>query len=126
MDILKDRWAPALSLRTVLLSLQALLSAPEPDDPQDAVVAAQYKNDMQMFVLTAQHWTNVYANGEIKRREVIEIAYVKFYILGPHKVPEFDMKIQRLKEMGINELGARAALSRFNWNMDRATLQFFD
>lgn len=123
---MKDSWAPALSLRTVLLSLQALLSAPEPDDPQDAVVAAQYKMDKNMFVLTAQHWTNVYANGEIMRREVIEIAHVKITILGPHKVPEFDTKIQHFKEMGVNEHRARAALSRFSWNMDQATLQFFD
>ena len=30
-----------MTLRTVLLSLQSLLSSAEPDDPQDAVVAAQ-------------------------------------------------------------------------------------
>lgn len=33
--------AAAMTLRTVLLSLQALLAAAEPDDPQDAVVANQ-------------------------------------------------------------------------------------
>jgi ubiquitin-conjugating enzyme (huntingtin interacting protein 2) len=41
LDILKDQWSPALTLKTALLSVQALLSAPEPDDPQDAVVAQQ-------------------------------------------------------------------------------------
>lgn len=41
LDILKDQWSPALSLKTALLSLQALLSSPVPDDPQDAVVAQQ-------------------------------------------------------------------------------------
>uniref|UniRef100_A0A8C5S0U5 Ubiquitin conjugating enzyme E2 K n=1 Tax=Laticauda laticaudata TaxID=8630 RepID=A0A8C5S0U5_LATLA len=41
LDILKDQWAAAMTLRTVLLSLQALLAAAEPDDPQDAVVANQ-------------------------------------------------------------------------------------
>merc|ERR1719391_748627 len=30
LDILKDEWSPALTIRTALLSLQALLSAPEP------------------------------------------------------------------------------------------------
>jgi ubiquitin-conjugating enzyme (huntingtin interacting protein 2) len=48
LDILKNEWSPALSIRTALLSLQALLCSPEPgilpfiipDDPQDAVVAA--------------------------------------------------------------------------------------
>lgn len=52
-----------MTLRTVLLSLQALLSAAEPDDPQDAVVASQYKDNYEMFALTAKHWTNAYAGG---------------------------------------------------------------
>ena len=55
--------AAAMTLRTVLLSLQALLAAAEPDDPQDAVVAYQYKDKYQLFVMTARHWTNVYAGG---------------------------------------------------------------
>ncbi|XP_045294547.1 ubiquitin-conjugating enzyme E2 N-like [Leopardus geoffroyi] len=33
LDTLKDKWSPALQIRTVLLSIQALLSAPNPDDP---------------------------------------------------------------------------------------------
>lgn len=52
-----------MTLRTVLLSLQALLAAAEPDDPQDAVVAKQYKEDHEMFKLTARHWTQAYAGG---------------------------------------------------------------
>lgn len=60
--------AAAMTLRTVLLSLQALLSAAEPDDPQDAVVASQYKENHEMFALTAKHWTNAYAGGEYKIR----------------------------------------------------------
>lgn len=30
LDILKNEWSPALSIRTALLSLQALMCAPEP------------------------------------------------------------------------------------------------
>jgi len=45
LDFLKNEWTPALTIRTALISLQALLCAPEPDDPQDAEVARQYKND---------------------------------------------------------------------------------
>lgn len=73
--------AAAMTIRTVLLSLQALLATPEPDDPQDAgtfhvrktistfylfilVVANQYKKDRKLFEKTARHWTNVYANGK--------------------------------------------------------------
>ena len=39
LDILKKEWTPALTIRTALISIQALLSCPEPDDPQDAEVA---------------------------------------------------------------------------------------
>lgn len=52
-----------MTLRTVLLSLQALLAAPEPDDPQDAVVARQCKEKPHVYRLTAQHWAHVYAGG---------------------------------------------------------------
>lgn len=38
-DILKDQWSPALTIKTALLSLQALLCSPEAGDPQDAEVA---------------------------------------------------------------------------------------
>ncbi|XP_049296165.1 ubiquitin-conjugating enzyme E2-22 kDa isoform X1 [Anopheles funestus] len=106
LDILKDNWAAAMTLRTVLLSLQALLAAAEPDDPQDAVVATQYKDNHEMFILTAKHWTNVYAGG-------------------PFANMDFDQKVQRLRDMGIPEYDARAALSRHNWHLERASEQLF-
>merc|ERR1712227_562205 len=64
LDILKSEWSPALTIRTTLHSLQALLCAPEPDDPQDAEVARQYKNHPEQFAATARYWTETYANGE--------------------------------------------------------------
>ena len=63
LDILKDQWAAAMTLRTVLLSIQALLQAAEPDDPQDAVVARQYKEDPELYRKTARHWAQVYAGA---------------------------------------------------------------
>nr|XP_006001553.1 PREDICTED: ubiquitin-conjugating enzyme E2 K isoform X3 [Latimeria chalumnae] len=65
LDILKDQWAAAMTLRTVLLSLQALLAAPEPDDPQDAVVARQYKESPEMFQQTARFWAHIYAGAPL-------------------------------------------------------------
>lgn len=41
----KDKWSPALQIRTVLLSIQALLSAPNPDDPLANDVAEKWKVD---------------------------------------------------------------------------------
>ena len=55
--------AAAMTLRTVLLSIQALLASPEPNDPQDAVVARQYLDDRRLFEQTARHWTAVYGGG---------------------------------------------------------------
>ena len=43
LDILKDEWTPALSIRTSILSIQALMCSPEPDNPQDNVVATVFK-----------------------------------------------------------------------------------
>lgn len=40
-----DKWSPALQIRTVLLSIQALMSAPNPDDPLANDVAEHWKTD---------------------------------------------------------------------------------
>ncbi|KAM7495400.1 hypothetical protein LguiB_030009 [Lonicera macranthoides] len=45
LDILKDKWSPALQIRTVLLSIQALLSAPNPDDPLSENIAKHWKTN---------------------------------------------------------------------------------
>tara|TARA_B100000767_G_C19514699_1_gene429886 strand:- start:216 stop:593 length:378 start_codon:yes stop_codon:yes gene_type:complete len=89
LDILKEQWSPALSIKTAMLSLQALLSSPEPSDPQDAVVARQYINEYDAFKKQAKEWTQQYASANSK-----------------------DEKLERLKEMGFAENQVRAALGR--------------
>ncbi|CAG0918160.1 unnamed protein product [Notodromas monacha] len=111
LDILKDQWAAAMTLRTVLLSLQALLSAPEPDDPQDAMVAQQYKNSSCMFYSTARYWTHVYAGAASGDRA------------SEHK--EFDEKVKQLQDMGVSDVPARSALSICNWDLSKAVEQIF-
>ena len=54
LDILKDKWSPALQIRTVLLSIQALLSAPNPDDPLANDVADMWKTDEAKALETAK------------------------------------------------------------------------
>jgi len=66
LDILKNEWSPALTLRTALLSPQALLSCPNADDPQDGVVAGQYKADRALFERTSKFWTETYATPKAK------------------------------------------------------------
>eukprot|EP00850_Spirogloea_muscicola_P005962 SM000028S10056 [mRNA] locus=s28:114647:122321:+ [translate_table: standard] len=54
LDILKDKWSPALQIRTVLLSIQALLSAPNPDDPLADNIAKHWKTNEPEAVATAR------------------------------------------------------------------------
>jgi ubiquitin-conjugating enzyme (huntingtin interacting protein 2) len=70
LDILKDEWSPALTIRTALLSLQILLAAPEPNDPQDAVVASEYKEDRKKFNEHAQDWVKKYASPAINEAKI--------------------------------------------------------
>ncbi|SBS86105.1 ubiquitin-conjugating enzyme E2 N, putative (UBC13) [Plasmodium malariae] len=63
LDILKDKWSPALQIRTVLLSIQALLSSPEPDDPLDSKVAEHFKQDKNDAENVAREWNRIYANN---------------------------------------------------------------
>jgi len=107
LDILKDQWAAAMTLRTVLLSIQALLAAPEPSDPQDAVVARQYQENNRVFVQTAQFWSNVYAGSS-------------------NKNPTFDKMLLQLKDMGVEDTPALVALSSCAWDLQKATETLFN
>ncbi|XP_034671166.1 ubiquitin-conjugating enzyme E2-22 kDa-like [Drosophila subobscura] len=106
LDILKSNWAAAMSLRTILLSVQSLLASAEPDDPQDAVVGRQFLRNYDMFQMTAEHWTNAYAGG-------------------PHSFPDCDAKIQHLKDLGVEENCARSVLSKEDWNLESAAAWLF-
>ena len=90
LDILKNEWTPALTIRTALISLQALMCAPVPTDPQDAQLATQYMNDINAFNQTARQWVQNYATPD-----------------GPIKG-----KIKELVDMGFSEESARAALEK--------------
>jgi len=107
LDILKDQWAAAMTLRTVLLSIQALLASPEPDDPQDAVVAKQYKEQFKAFQKTAKHWTTAYAGAKEGESEC-------------------SMKLKQLMDMGFDVEKCRTALSTHSWNVERAVEALFN
>lgn len=61
MDILKDKWSPALQIRTVLLSIQGLMSSPNPDDPLANDVAEHWKTDEKSAIGMAKDWTIAHA-----------------------------------------------------------------
>lgn len=73
-----------MTLRTVLLSLQALLAAAEPDDPQDAVVANQvrYSVNCDFFVaLLSSLLTQVRSQG-LQDIKCLKQFIVKWHILN--------------------------------------------
>ena len=92
LDILKNEWTPALTIRTALISLQALMCEPVPDDPQDAVVAKQYMENINLFNQTAKHWVEEYANPE----------------------RDFQKKIKELVDMGFSEAQYKDAILKIN------------
>ncbi len=60
------RWHPCRHVLACCPALppgQALLSSPQPDDPQDAVVARQYMGSLAEYETTARQWTQMYAHG---------------------------------------------------------------
>ncbi|XP_038688685.1 ubiquitin-conjugating enzyme E2-16 kDa-like [Tripterygium wilfordii] len=57
LDILKDKWTPALGISTLLLSISSLLNEPNPNDPLDPAIGRQYLNDRAQYIMTAQEWT---------------------------------------------------------------------
>eukprot|EP01016_Furgasonia_blochmanni_P038004 TRINITY_DN4544_c0_g1_i5.p1 TRINITY_DN4544_c0_g1~~TRINITY_DN4544_c0_g1_i5.p1 ORF type:complete len:202 (+),score=53.71 TRINITY_DN4544_c0_g1_i5:62-607(+) len=61
LDILKDKWSPALTIGKVLLSISSLLCDPNPDDPLVPEIAQVYKVDKQRYDEYAREWTRKYA-----------------------------------------------------------------
>lgn len=67
LDTLSSAWSPVLTVKSALLSLQSLLSTPEPKDPQDAEVANMLLNAPQEFERVARQWAVSYAGASAAR-----------------------------------------------------------
>ena len=61
LDILKDKWSPALQVRTVLQSIQALMSAPNAEDPLNEEAAKHWRDDDNGAINKAKEWTATFA-----------------------------------------------------------------
>ncbi|KRZ70819.1 Ubiquitin-conjugating enzyme E2 K [Trichinella papuae] len=106
LDVLKDQ-AASLTLRTVLLSIQALLGAPEPRDPQDAVVAKQMMEAPSVYAETARFWASIYAGSA-------------------NAIPEdMNKKVQKIVDMGMSKDDAITALSHSRWDVSQAIEYLF-
>lgn len=63
LDTLSSAWSPVLTIKSALLSLQSLLSTPEPKDPQDAEVAKMLMRYPKEFDRVAAEWAEKYAGA---------------------------------------------------------------
>ncbi|CAG7951505.1 unnamed protein product [Penicillium olsonii] len=63
LDTLSSAWSPVLTIKSALLSLQSLLSTPEPKDPQDAEVANMLLKTPKEFERVARDWAVIYAGA---------------------------------------------------------------
>ena len=61
LDIIKQRWSPALQITSVLLSIQVLLSLPNLDDPLNEKVAKHWREDPEGANQVALEYTQKYA-----------------------------------------------------------------
>jgi ubiquitin-protein ligase len=68
LSILKaENWKPASRIRGVLEAVRNLLIEPQPDDPLEARIADEYKNDRASFEKSAKQYVERYAKGEVKK-----------------------------------------------------------
>ncbi|AAF34303.1 putative ubiquitin-conjugating enzyme E2 31 [Arabidopsis thaliana] len=63
MNILKDKWTPALMVEKVLLSILLLLEKPNPDDPLVPEIGQLFKNNRFQFDQRAREFTARHANN---------------------------------------------------------------
>jgi ubiquitin-conjugating enzyme (huntingtin interacting protein 2) len=70
LDTLSSSWSPVLTIKNALISLQSLLSTPEPKDPQDAEVASMLIRNPAEFEHVAREWAVRHAGAP--KREAAE------------------------------------------------------
>ena len=67
LDILKEKWSPALTMAKVLLSVRVLLSEPNPRDPLVGAIAKLLLQNKKEHDRTAAEWTKRFAVTENKK-----------------------------------------------------------
>ena len=61
LDLLKEKWSPALTISKVLLCICSLLDDPNPNDPMVSSIAELYKNNRKEYNRKAKDFTQKYA-----------------------------------------------------------------
>lgn len=127
LDILKDQWSPALTIKTAMLSLQALLCSPEPNDPQvtsnlsSLFGGSLFGRTPKWRVCTNPIMNSLQAqqsSGQIAMRDplmqgyvIIHELFLSIFIYFWQALP-IPPAVQRLMDMGFEEQAVRVALAK--------------
>lgn len=65
LDILKDKWNPALNIVSVLISIISLLADPNPEDPLNSELAKLYKTNRKEYISTIKKHCKIHAKKHI-------------------------------------------------------------
>ncbi|KAF1942119.1 hypothetical protein EJ02DRAFT_511987 [Clathrospora elynae] len=116
LDTLSSQWSPVLTIKSALISLQSLLSTPEPKDPQDAEVASMLIRNPAEFDHKAREWAVKYAGAP--KKEIAEGS-------GGATAASIKKKAQQAKQN--EEKTKLAAYKGYNKNLvDRFVAMGFD
>ncbi|KAK2721958.1 hypothetical protein QYM36_002502 [Artemia franciscana] len=76
MDLLKSQptgtWKPTIHLSHLLISVQLLLSEPNPNDPLMPEIAEEFLKNREKFNATARSWTAEHATKSILRMDIFQ------------------------------------------------------
>jgi ubiquitin-conjugating enzyme (huntingtin interacting protein 2) len=102
-NVFRDHWSPEAMISHILLTLQSLLSNPDPNDPQDCIVADQYLNERQLFDKTAKYWTYIYSMDEENRKTINRTEFEDFDKMVKNLMAEKNMSFdQSLAALSLN------------------------
>jgi len=62
LDILKDKWSPALTISKTLLSISSLMTDPNPDSPLSSEAAHLYKTNREEYNRMVRDWVTKHAS----------------------------------------------------------------
>jgi len=124
LDTLAAAWSPVLTIKSALISLQSLLSSPEPKDPQDAEVAGMLMRNPKEFERVASEWAVKYAGAPKKDIGATSGAGSENAPRRPQKKSKEEEEAERLAQYGGYNPGMIDGFVHMGFDLDRVVAAF--